>query len=504
MSKPRTTRARKRNQPADEVEPTTAPDASVAPVKPAARLAPKPAAAPEVSAQKPAHSPINLDDLAAIADMDGAELAALMEGSLPGADVEVGQKVQGTVSRVGATDVFVEIGGKSEATIDRAELPHVEVGQTIEAMVLHHDELGIRLSLRLSGEAALEHLEDAKESGTPIEGVVRSRNRGGYEVLIGSVSAFCPMSLISRIPGLDPDSWVGQTLSFRVIETGDKVVLDRRSLQEEEVAEKAAELWATLEVGDARRGTVRNIQPFGIFVDIGGVDGLVPKREWLGAEPSPGQGVEVHVIDIDRQAKRLTLSAKDPANDPWNKVGTELRRGDVVDGVVTRAAPFGAFVQLIEGVEGLVHISRLPGGVPNKGTTLTVKINDIDLERQRLELAPVSGDGAEVPRGQKATGTVSEVLRNGLVVQLDDGRSAWLPAREVELEPGTVLAQRFRKGKPIEARVVEEGDRRVVLSLKDDPAEAESSWRSHVVKQKSSEGFGTMASLFGGLKLDKK
>lgn len=504
MSKPRTTRSRKRqNTPEDEAgSPEAVETAQVAPPKPKPKPTPQPEPAPEPA--KPAHKKIDLDDLAAIASMDEAELAALMDGSLPAGEVEVGQKITGTVSRVGATDVFVEIGGKSEATIDRAELPHAQVGQEIEAMVLHNDDQGVKLSLKLSGQAALEHLEDAMESGTPVEGVVRSRNRGGYEVAIGSVSAFCPMSMISRIPGLDPDSYIGQVLPFRVIETGDKVVLNRRVLQEEEMAEKAAELWATLEVGDARRGTVRNVQPFGVFVDIGGIDGLVPKREWLGSDPTPGQGVEIHVIDIDRANQRLTLSARDPANDPWNAVGVEIRRGDVLDGKVTRVAPFGVFVELREGVEGLVHTSRLPSGPPKPGSTLTVKINDIDLDRQRLELAPVSGDGVQPAKGEPVKGTVTEVLRNGLVVQLDDGRSAWLPAREVELEPGTVLAQRFRKGKPLEARVIEEGDRRVVLSLKDDPAESESAWRSHVVRKKeTSGGFGTFGDLLGGLNLKK-
>lgn len=501
MHKPKTTRRRKDRETADEAPP---PEASATPTEPVAKLPPR--RAEPVSQPAPtkpsSDTRLNTDDLMAIAEMDASELAALMEGTVPTARIAIGERVKGRVTRVGASDLFVEVGGKSEATLDRSELPEAVVGDEIEAMVLSADDQGIRLSLRLSGQAAIEHLEDALETGVPVQGVVKSRNKGGYTVAIGSVMAFCPISRISRIQDVDPDGYLGQTLDFRVIEADDKVVVDRRVLQDEAAEEKATELWATLEVGQELRGTVRNVQPFGVFVDLGGVDGLVPKRELVGSDPAVGTGLEVRVIEIDRQAKRLTLSARNPANDPWNLVGTEFHTGGVYPGTVVKVAAFGAFVELADGLQGLVHTSRMPGGLPKPGSSITVKLLEIDRDRQRLALTPVSGDAAEARPGQMVKGTVAEVLRNGVVVQLDDGRTGWLAEREADLEPGTVLAQRFRKGKAIEARVVEDGDRRVQLSLKEDPAAANRAWRQHAGKAQGS-GFGTLGDLLGGLKLPK-
>jgi small subunit ribosomal protein S1 len=358
--------------------------------------------------------------------------------------------------------------------------------------------------MQLSGDAALDHLEDAKETQVPIEAKVVSRNKGGFEVMIGSVRAFCPMSRISRIQAMDLDGYVGQVLAFRVIETGDKIVLDRRVIQDEAAEVKATELWGTIDIGQELRGVVRNVQPFGFFVDVGGIDGLVPKREYPGDPPGVGVGLDVRVLEIDVARKRLTLSARAAGDDPWNLVGVDFVPGGIYMGTVARVAPFGAFVELSEGLQGLAHSSRFPGGLPKEGASLRVRLVEVDRDRQRLDLAPVAeGAEDEAPVGEQVKGIVAEVMRNGLVVQLDDGRTAWLPAGEVDLPGGTVLAQRFRKGKPIEARVSQAGDRRVVLSMKEDPAESSRAWRSHLKKAKAG-GFGTLGDLLGGLDLPKK
>jgi len=236
-----------------------------------------------------------------------------------------------------------------------------------------------------------------------------------------------------------------------------------------------------------------------MFVDIGGVDGLVPSREILGDPPAIGTGLQVRILEIDRAQQRLTLSARDPANDPWNRVGTDFVRGGIYPGVVARAAPFGAFVELAEGVVGLVHSSRLPGGLPRPGTSMTVRIAEIDGERQRLELAPAKEGAESVAIGQWVEGTVAEVLHNAVVVQLEDGRSGWLPQSEVELPAGTVLAQRYRKGKALKARIVDDTGRRVSLSLREDPATADRAWRAHA--SEADEGsFGTLGDLLAGWK----
>lgn len=502
MSRPTTTRRRKADLRREEPE---APQA--APVEPeAAEPAPRRRAqAPVEDAPQPERRKIAQDDLLAIAAMDPAEVAALMEGSVGRVQHEVGAQVQGVVGRIGRDDLFIELGGKSEGTIDRAELPDANVGDAVTAYIIEADEHGVRLSTRLSGAAAADHLEEARASGVPVEGKVTKRNSGGFEVRIGSARAFCPISRISRLPDVDPDGYVGQVLQFRVLETGDKVVLDRRVLQEEDVAAKAEELWRTLQPGDALRGVVRNVQPFGVFVDIGGIDGLVPRRElsWGGApiRLSPGQGVDVHILEIDRDARKVTLSAKDPGDDPWQLIGDAFHPGGVYAGEVVRVEPFGAFVRLSDGLDGLVHISKLPAGLPQPGDALTVRLLSVDDERRRLELAPAT-DAELTEVGATAKGTVAQVLKNGVVVQLDDGRTGWLPAAEVDLPAGTVLAQRFRVGKPVQGRVVEERPDRVTLSLKEDPSKG-GSWRSQVGERKESGSFGTLADLFSGLNLRK-
>lgn len=462
------------------------------------------APAPDPAASTEAHPRIDMDDLLALAQMDPGELAALMSGSVAMPRFEVGTRVRGTVTRVGREDLFVDLGGKAEGVLARAELPEASRGDEVEAFVLALDEGVVQLTLRLSGSTAASFLDEARASGLPVEGRVVSRNSGGFEVRVGPVRAFCPVSRISRLPEVDLDAYVGQVLQFRVVESGDKVVLDRRSLQEEEIAARAEALWASLAPGDKRRGTVRSVQPFGIFVDVGGVDGLVPRRElgWNGGDThrfEVGQSLEVEVLEVDRAQRRLTLSARHAEDDPWILVGTTFRAGGVHEGEVVRVEPYGAFVQLAEGLVGLVHASRLPAGLPKKGDSLQVRVVSIDDARRRLELTPATSDEVAAA-GAEVKGTVTQVLKNGVVVLLPDGRTGWLAAREVELPAGTVLAQRFRSGRPVTARVLEEQGDRVLLTLRADPSEGEADWRQHA-RAARTEGFGTLGDLLGKLDL---
>jgi small subunit ribosomal protein S1 len=317
----------------------------------------------------------------------------------------------------------------------------------------------------------------------------------------------------------DPDSLIGQTLAFRVIETGDKTVLDRRVMQEEEVAEQAVEIWASIQPGDTHAGVVRNVRDFGAFVDIGGVDGLVPRSEigWSrGADPREvlqvGQRVEVTVLEVDGARKRLTLSCKTAENDPWQAVGLSIAEGGTYEGSVARVEDFGAFVELSAGVTGLLHVSRASGALPAPGETVSVRVTGIDHERRRLELSSTdvtsTGPAAEPPPAARVSGSVVQVLRNGVAITLEDGRSAWLPAAQVELPAGTMLAQRFRRGRRVEARVLKMDRERVVLTMRDDADGGTQSWRQHLSQrsgsrgQGSGAGFGTLGDLLKGLKKD--
>ncbi|MEQ1506059.1 MAG: S1 RNA-binding domain-containing protein, partial [Myxococcota bacterium] len=459
------------------------------------------------------------DDLMAIAEMSPEEMKALMDGATIGRrKLEIGSKVVGTVTRIGRETVFVDIGGKSEGQIDRGEAPNATVGSEMTTFVVDEDENGIVLSMQLSGRAASDHLEEARASGLPVEGKVTARNSGGFEVRIGSARAFCPVSLMSRIPEVDLDAYVGQTLQFVVIETGEKTVVNRRILQEAEAEKKAGQLWTTLAIGQQHRGTVRSVQSFGVFVDIGGVDGLVPKREisWKGVDDPRtsirvGTAVEVVILDIDFEHRKLTLSAKALEEDPWTAVEVAFHEGGVYTGTVVRIEPFGAFVELAAGLSGLVHVSKLGGGGLTVGSAVDVKLLAIDRERRRLELAPVkAGDAAPAGTEVRVRGKVADVLRNGVVVQLDDGRTGWLPEAEVELPSGTVLGQRFRVGKPIEARLLTDDPKRPTLSTRESRAEEEQAWKVHQAQSRPSRdggggggSFGTLGDLLGKLKVGK-
>jgi small subunit ribosomal protein S1 len=460
------------------------------------------------------------DDLMALAQMDPAELRSMMEGNLGRKRADIGSRVTGPVTRIGRDTVFLDLGGKSEGLLERDAVPNAKLGDELTAFVSEIDEDGIHLALQLSGRAASEHLEEARASGLPVEGKVTLRNAGGYEVRIGSARAFCPTSLMSRLPEVDMDAFVGQTLQFRVVETGEKLVVNRRVLQEEENEKKAEEVWRTIAVGQQLRGTVRSVQDFGFFVDLGGVDGLVPRREisWAGgADPRTavrmGQSVEVVILEKDEARHKLTLSVKALESDPWSQVGVVFQEGGIFPGTVVKMETFGAFVELAPGLQGLVHLSKLAGKTLEAGTVLDVRLLSIDPDRRRLELSPAAaGDVATAAPDAKVTGTVLEVMKNGVLVQLTDGRQGWLPEQEADLPSGTVLAQRYRRGKSLEARIVKDDQRRPTLSVKKDLDDDERSWRSHQAqtmgakaggKDAAPSGFGTMAGLLGGLKLKK-
>ncbi|MEZ4318986.1 MAG: S1 RNA-binding domain-containing protein [Myxococcota bacterium] len=486
---------------------TEKPEAPLVPEAPAEPRATA-ASAPKAQPQRAPTPRLATDDLMALASMDRAELAALMEGSLRAGSLETGDQVTGTITGVNDQQVLVDVGGKSEAWMERGELADPQLGQSITAYVVEVGESNVKISLQLSGAAASAHLDEARESGIPVEGRVASMNSGGFEVKIGDVRAFCPRSLISRHHVDAPEVFVGQTLQFKVIETGDKIVLSRRALEEERAEELASTFWQSVVLGQELEGVVRNVQSFGAFVDVGGVDGLIPKRElsWGDEAPSDligvGEQVTVRVLEVDHQNRKLTLSLKNPDQAPWRMVGSEFVEGGVYEGSVARVTSFGAFVRLADGLDGLVHVSRFTKGMPSAGDALTVRVLAIDHERRRLSLAPVVAGSAEEATASEevVSGSVAEVMRNGVVVQLDDGRTGWLPASEVELPAGTLLSQRFRRGKAVQARVkqAERGDR-LTLTMR---AAATEDWRAHV-QPKKPESFGTLGDLFAGLKLGK-
>jgi small subunit ribosomal protein S1 len=346
---------------------------------------------------------------------------------------EEGDVVKGKVVRIDKDEVLVDIGYKSEGVIPSHELSirksvnpadEVEQGEEVDALVLTKEDSEGRLVLskkRARFEKAWRRIEAAAESGEPVEGNVIEVVKGGLILDLG-VRGFLPASLVDirRVHNLD--EFTGQTLECKVIELNrsrNNVVLSRRAVLEEERKEVREQILGRLEPGQVVDGTISNIVDFGAFVDLDGIDGLIHISElsWSHVNhPSEvvaiGDTVRIKVLDIDRDRQRISLGLKQTQEDPWQRVISAHRPGDVLEGNVTKVVAFGAFVEILPGVEGLVHISELadhhvesPSEVVEPGAKLNVKILEIDEERRRLSLSI-----KQVAEGKMAMGDLGEQI----------------------------------------------------------------------------------------------
>jgi small subunit ribosomal protein S1 len=338
-----------------------------------------------------------------------------------------GDVVKGRVVRIDKDEVLVDIGYKSEGVIPSTELSirksvdpadEVELGEELDALVLTKEDAEGRLVLskkRARFEKAWRRIEAAAESGEPVEGGVIEVVKGGLILDLG-VRGFLPASLVDirRVHNLD--EFLGQKLECKVIELNrsrNNVVLSRRAVLEEERKEVREQILGRLQPGQVVEGKISNIVDFGAFVDLDGIDGLVHISElsWSHVNhPSEvvsiGDTVRIKVLDIDRDRQRISLGLKQTQEDPWQRVISTYRSGDVLEGTVTKVVAFGAFVEILPGVEGLVHISELadhhvenPSEVVEPDAKLNVKILEIDDERRRLSLSIKRVEGQNMPMG---------------------------------------------------------------------------------------------------------
>jgi small subunit ribosomal protein S1 len=303
------------------------------------------------------------------------DFASMFEASLKAKRVEKGQTIEGTIVAIGPEVAFVDVGGKGEAEIDIAELKdedgdvEVAVGDRIQAVVVSTHG-GLTLSRRLARGAATDRqLEDAFQSGLPVEGRVERVVKGGYEVRVGRARAFCPISQIDTMRTTDPAVHEGQVYTFRIIEYkegGRNLVVSRRALLEQEQQARAVEVRQSIVAGAVLTGRVTSVREFGAFVDLGGnVQGLLHISEmgWSRvADPSqvvkPGDEITVKVLNVDEAKQKISLGLKQLSDDPWAKVEETYQVGQVHTGRVKRVVSFGAFVELEPGVEGLVPIGE--------------------------------------------------------------------------------------------------------------------------------------------------
>jgi small subunit ribosomal protein S1 len=363
-----------------------------------------------------------LDDAAFWTTGPEGELVPNYDATFP--TINEGEVVHGTVVRVDKDEVLVDIGYKSEGVIPVAELSirrsvnpedEVRVGEEIDALVLTKEDAEGRLILskkRARFELAWKKIEGAAESGEPVVGKVIEVVKGGLILDLG-VRGFLPASLVDIRRVQDLDEFLGQELNAKVIELNrsrNNVVLSRRAVLEDERKEQRQQILDRLNPGDVVDGQISNIVDFGAFVDLDGMDGLIHISElsWSHVNhPSEvleiGQDVKVKVLDIDRERQRISLGLKQTQSDPWQQVLDTYSEGDEVEGKVTKVVTFGAFVEIMPGVEGLVHISELaqhhvenPREVVSQGDEVKAKIIEVDGERRRLSLSLKRVEGGGV------------------------------------------------------------------------------------------------------------
>jgi small subunit ribosomal protein S1 len=470
-------------------------------------------------------------------DLDEAERRLFldaMQGEIEAGTTRRGEMVKGSI--VAITDDFavVDLGGKSEGIISLAEIKGDDdrppaVGDDVEACVLSSGSDGVVLSRQLAkGIRDREFLDEAARSRIPVQGRVVSRNKGGFDVEVAGIRAFCPISQIELRYCEDPDVHLEQKYNFIITKydvSGRRpdLVLSRRALLEAEARKMAAELRKSLAEGDILEGSVRSIRDFGAFIDLGGLDGLLPVSEISYNRVSDprevlkeGEQIHVQVISIEQGGERITLSLKRLEVDPWDEALVNFPEGSRLTGKVVRLEPFGAFVQLAPGVDGLIHISNLnvpervshPRQVLQLEGEVAVEVLSVDPQQRRIGLARVPEDGefGEVPVvGAVVEGKVDSVANFGVFVTLGPGRKGLVPNVEMGTSRGEDHRKQFKPGTPIKVKVLEvtENGRRISLSRKAALQEAE---RADFDKYAASDGdasqagFGTLGDLLKKIK----
>jgi small subunit ribosomal protein S1 len=486
--------------------------------------------------------------------------AQVKEGGVPARrSVRIGEKVTGKIFQLGADTAFVSLDGvKSEAMIELRELKDDEgilrygVGDPIEAHVIESGARGILLSRALAkGSASMAMLAEARASGMPVEGLVLGVNKGGVEVAIGDVRAFCPISQLDIRFVEKPDQFIGEKLTFRVTEVRDRnVVLSRRSLLEEEQKKLAEQTRKNLSEGKVVKGKVTGVRDFGAFVDLGGVEGMIPVSEMSYqrvGHPSEvvkvGDEVEVEIIRLEsaqpnspdkaKHKERITLSIRARLEDPFKAALATIKEGDRLQGKVVRLQQFGAFVELRPGVDGLVHVSALsdrriahPRDVVQVGEPIWVQVEKIDTQEKRIGLRRISEEDAQrpveevraqaqakeaakaaeaaLPRpkvGQVVTGKVDRIEPYGVFLVFPGGKGL-IPAAETGTDRGTDLRKHFSLGQEVKVALVDiDASGKIRLSITAaERAEERAELDAWQKSQKPStgggmKGFGTFADL---------
>ena len=441
-----------------------------------------------------------------------------------GQELQVGQTVRGPIIKVGQDSVYIDTGTKTDGVAEKKDLldeagefPYRE-GDSLELFVIAKEGNEIRLAPSFGAEGGLEQLQQAMDNHIPVDGKVKETCKGGFRVRVMGRTAFCPLSQMDIRPVDDPEALTGQTIRFLItrLEAGGRnIVLSRRQLLEQEQAAALQTFTEQTQPGDILQGTVTRLAPYGTFVQVAsGLEGLVHISEmsWsrnLSPEEivAPGDSVQVKLLKLEDQGKgkvRMDLSMKQTQQDPWEEAASRFEPGTVIEGTVTRTAPFGAFVELQAGIEGLVHISEMsylkrvhkPEDEVSPGERIRVMIKNIDQENRRIALSmrdakgdPWEGVSERYAQGQVVEGRVEKREEFGLFVRLEPGVVGLLPASVLKRTPEVSLDKK-KPGDPVSVSIdsVDEDNRRISLTPADQVQSED--WKSYAAETKPMGSLG--------------
>jgi len=437
----------------------------------------------------------------------------LFEQSFASQQIKPGAIIKGTVVAVNDDVVIISAGLKSEAVIPIEQF-HNEKG---EAEVSIGDEFEVALDAvengfgetMLSREKAVRartwtELEKAFEKGEVVSGVINGRVKGGFTVEIDNVRAFLPGSLVDVRPVRDPAYLEGKSLEFKVIKLDQRrnnVVVSRRAVVEQEYSAEREELLESLQEGKTVKGIVKNLTDYGAFVDLGGIDGLlhITDMAWKRVKhPSEvvnvGDEIDVKILKFDRERQRVSLGIKQLGDDPWHDLARRYPPQTRLFGKVTNIADYGCFVEIEEGVEGLVHVSEMdwtnknvnPSKVVTIGEEVEVMVLEIDEERRRISLGikqcksnPWAEFQATINRGDRVKGQIKSITDFGIFIGLDGGIDGLVHLSDISWDiPGEEAVRNYKKGQEIEAAVlaIDAERERISLGIKQLDKDPFSAW----------------------------
>ncbi len=383
-------------------------------------------------------------------DTERAQLEEQYAGTFN--QINQGEIIEGVVVSINNKDVVLNVGFKSDGLVAKTEfrdLPELKIGDTVDVFVESQEDANGQLVLsrkRAKTQKSWEAINDALENDAIIDGFVKSRTKGGLIVDIKGVEAFLPGSQIDIKPIRDYDVYVGKTMEFKVVKINHEfknVVVSHKVLIEDDLENQKSEIVAKLEKGQVLEGTVKNITDFGVFIDLGGVDGLlhITDISWGRIEHPKevlalDQTINVVVLDFDDEKKRIALGLKQLSAHPWESLDTALEIGSKVKGKIVTVADYGAFLEIIPGVEGLIHVSemswsqnlRSPQEFLKVGDEIEAQILTLDREERKMSLGikqltpdPWKNITERYPVGSKQTAVVKNMTNFGVFVELEDG-----------------------------------------------------------------------------------